>query len=198
MKSPNTSPRCRRSGRSRARGAAMVEAAVVLPVLVAFLGVGMMMHRAYADKIEQNQGIRAGALDFAAHDCENRSFQRGAKVTRGEADVARGTAERGPKEVAGAIASQKEKGPTLSGRSGRAVAEYGDHSIDNPKPSEATRGHGLRITVHGEKSETLCNDSPRGGTVDESVVKKTSDDSVGHPVNAENAESRRLTEQAKD
>lgn len=158
------STRRARATRRLGRGAALVEAAVVIPVLVALLGVGMMLSRAYSEKLEANQAIRASSLDYASHDCERSGLRGGLPATREL--LALPGRERPTPGAAGAVARELEKTtPALSGRAGHANAKYDDRVIDNPHPSNATEGFGWKLTLHGERSETLCNDVPREGSI---------------------------------
>ncbi len=151
----------------RLRGAALVEAAVVIPVLVALLGVGRMLARAYSEKLEANQAIRASSLDYASHDCERAGLRGGANTPGATRDLAALPGrERPTPGAAGAVARQLEKTtPALSGRAGHASARYAERVIDNPHPSSATGGFGWKLTLHGERAETLCNDAPREGSL---------------------------------
>ncbi len=155
--------------RNSRKGAALVEAAVVLPVLVALLGVGMMLFRAYAEKLEANQEIRAAALDFASHDCERRALLEGPAPRRdsraltgsdGRDVSALGSGVTGP-----VLREVGRSSPALSGRSGTARAEYAARTIDNPRPSQATGGFVWRLTLHAAHAETFCNDPPREGAI---------------------------------
>src|SRR5512140_2576712 len=58
--------------RSR-RGAALVEAAVVLPVLAIFLGLIMYEYNSYKQKISVQQTSRENSLYFASHGCRGNS-----------------------------------------------------------------------------------------------------------------------------
>lgn len=58
------------SKRAKSRGAALVEAAVILPTLVFFIGATVFVYRAYAVKMDKQMGTRAGALSYAVHNCE--------------------------------------------------------------------------------------------------------------------------------
>ena len=60
-----------RSKRS-ARGAAMVEAIVVMCVMLVFLGMNTWAYRAYGGKIDQMSSTRRDALYYASHSCEKR------------------------------------------------------------------------------------------------------------------------------
>lgn len=59
--------------RKRSRGAALVEAALVLPVMVMFLGMTMFVHRSYADKIDLQATTRSEILYFGSHNCEGQA-----------------------------------------------------------------------------------------------------------------------------
>lgn len=56
--------------RIRARGAAMVEAAVVIPVMVIFLGLTVFTYRGYDEKLAQQTTTRSEVLYYASHNCE--------------------------------------------------------------------------------------------------------------------------------
>jgi len=82
--------------RRRSRGAALVEAAVVLPVMVSFLGLTMFVHRSYADKIDLQATTRSEILYYASHNCEGGT--PAAVSTQGDAadpNNGQGTAETG-------------------------------------------------------------------------------------------------------
>lgn len=143
----------------------MVEAGVVLPVLVCFLGLGVMMFRGYETKITQNQAIRGRALAFAAHDCDESAMPvsvGSGSVSREETSlVAPGSSGKGgATEAERAMAARS---PAVSGRAGYAEARYADTTVRNPFPSKATEGKGLTLKVRGERSVTLCNDAPMDG-----------------------------------
>ncbi len=65
-----SSSRRKSSDRRRSRGAALVEAAVVIPVMLVFLGVIMFTNRSYEMKLDRQMGTRAGILFYASHNCE--------------------------------------------------------------------------------------------------------------------------------
>lgn len=54
----------------RTRGAALVEAAVVIPTLLVFLGLIMYVHKGYATKMDKQFGTRSGTLYYASHNCD--------------------------------------------------------------------------------------------------------------------------------
>lgn len=57
--------------RRRQRGAAMVEAIVVMGTMLVFLGMNMWAYKAYGGKIDQMNSTRRDALYFASHTCES-------------------------------------------------------------------------------------------------------------------------------
>jgi hypothetical protein len=70
MKTSDKATRLRMRARRHARGAALVEAAVVIPVMLVFVGCIMFAHRSYAAKMDKQMGARAGILYYASHNCE--------------------------------------------------------------------------------------------------------------------------------
>jgi hypothetical protein len=56
--------------RTNKRGAALVEAAVVIPSMLVFLGCIVFAHTSYSAKMDKQLGTRAGALYFASHNCD--------------------------------------------------------------------------------------------------------------------------------
>jgi Flp pilus assembly protein TadG len=60
----------KKRNRRRERGAALVEAAVVIPVMLVFLGLIMFTHRSYETKLNKQLGTRAGVLYYASHACK--------------------------------------------------------------------------------------------------------------------------------
>ena len=52
------------------RGAAMVEAAVVIPVMLVFLGLTMWVHNSYDEKLASQTSTRAQVLYYGSHNCE--------------------------------------------------------------------------------------------------------------------------------
>ena len=60
----------RSRARRATRGAALVEAAVVIPVMLVFAGLTMFSYRSYEMKVDKQMGTRAGILYYASHSCE--------------------------------------------------------------------------------------------------------------------------------
>ena len=59
--------------RSRTRGAAMVEAIVVMGTMLVFLGMNLWAYKAYGGKIDAMNSTRRDALYFASQTCEKRN-----------------------------------------------------------------------------------------------------------------------------
>ena len=59
----------RSRARRATRGAALVEAAVVIPVMLVFAGLTMFSYRSYEMKFDKQMGTRAGTLYYASHSC---------------------------------------------------------------------------------------------------------------------------------
>ena len=65
----NALNRCKRDKRTK-RGAAMVEAIVVMCTMMVFLGMNTWAFKAYGGKIDQMSSTRRDALYWASHSCE--------------------------------------------------------------------------------------------------------------------------------
>ena len=63
----------RKGSARRRRGAVMVEAALVLPVLVTFFAFGVFFHRAYSEKIRIRAEAREAAFTAASRGCPSGS-----------------------------------------------------------------------------------------------------------------------------
>ena len=74
LRSPPLARVLRRSKtRSNARGAALVEAAVAIPVMLIFLGTTMFAHASYDEKLAQQASTRSEVLYHASHSCEEQA-----------------------------------------------------------------------------------------------------------------------------
>ncbi len=71
-----------RSRRSQ-RGAALVEAAVVIPVMLVFLGVITFTHKSYSTKLDKQTTLRAATLYYASHACSGEAPAGIAVTTEG-------------------------------------------------------------------------------------------------------------------
>ena len=59
-----------KTSRAKTRGAAMIEAIVVMGTMLVFLGMTKWAFRAYGGKIDQAAASRRDALYYAAHSCD--------------------------------------------------------------------------------------------------------------------------------
>lgn len=144
--------------RSR-RGAALVEAAVAIPVMLVFLGCIMFAHRSYDVKLDKQMGTRAGILYYGSHNCDG-NVPNGLvpALQNGEADP--GVGEGGGKANQGA--------GKLGGNEGGAAQAGLDRSwnlakakpADTPVYGSAVQDRQrvpLNRTIHAE-SEVACNE----------------------------------------
>jgi hypothetical protein len=110
MKSTSKTARIDRiRARRRQRGAALVEAAVVIPVMLVFLGLTMWVHNAYDEKLASQTSTRAQVLWTGSHNCEEEApeevaTQLGTKSTGG------GGRDQGSADPGGGGAGQNEAG----------------------------------------------------------------------------------------
>ena len=150
----------RRAGR---RGAALVEAAVVIPVMLVFLGCIMFTNRSYEAKIDKQMGTRAGILFYASHNCEG-------DVPAGATPPVRETGDSGQSQ-AGAPSGAATDPNRLGGGGNTGGAAAGmDRSWNtaHAKPSDSTV-YGSAVqdrtrvfmsrTIHAE-SQVACNEKP--------------------------------------
>ncbi len=144
------------------RGAAMVEAAVVLPVLISFLGLTMMMYRGYAEKLDKNQQIRSSTLDYASHACRSQriSYSGNGSSSSGTSVGGVNPGQSNANEV---LSQNGANAATTSGFMNKAAVNYSSRTIINPKPNSASGGMGLSLKVNGATSYALCNEVPRDG-----------------------------------
>jgi hypothetical protein len=144
----------------------MVEAAVVLPVMIAMLGISMMMHQAYASKLNSNQQIRSQVLDYASHNCKSQKITySGTNSGMGGFDTGSGGTGAGADNISGGAAGAAGGGAKSSGMMAKAETNYQTKTINNPKPNTSTEGAGLTLKVNGEKSTALCNEEPEDGSI---------------------------------
>lgn len=158
------SNRIRSQQRSRQRGAALVEAAVVLPVMCAMLGLTMMMFQAYGTKLDSNQHSRSQVLDYASHWCKSQKITYSGNSSGG-GNIATGESGAGASDStsAGALAAGGG-GAKASGFMAKAEVSYAGKSINNPKPGLALKGTGIALKVNGAKSSALCIEEPQDGS----------------------------------
>lgn len=145
------------------RGAAMVEAAVVIPVMLIFLGLIVFTSRSYAKKLDKQTGTRASALYYASHNCEGDTPDSISRTTDsadpgGDSTTADTTAQKlRPTEQAGLQRSWN-----------MAKAKPQDTTINGSAVNDRQTIFFSR-TIHAE-SEVVCNekrhDEPWTGVID--------------------------------
>lgn len=62
-----------RQKRAKQRGAAMVEAIVIMTTMLVFLGMNVYAQHAYGGKIDQANSTRRDALYWASHNCDEKN-----------------------------------------------------------------------------------------------------------------------------
>jgi len=147
-----------RLGRIRARrakrGAALVEAAVVIPVMLVFLGLTMFVHNAYDEKLASQTSTRAQVLYYGSHNCEEEAPE----------DVA---TQLGTKSGGGGVAKEGGESDQGGGSAGSNEAGHLDGNVQA----------GLSKTYNVVKSH-------RDGTVAGTAVQDREKVSFSAPVQA--------------
>jgi hypothetical protein len=148
--------------RFKTRGAAMVEAAVVIPVMVSFLAVIGLMKNGYDRKIQMNQQSRSQVLDYASHNCKSQT------ITYSDTSQSQGTGlnagATGSSDSTAAGAQATVGGPSTSGIMAKAEVAYQASSVQSSRNGIKGRA-GLSLRVNGEKSVALCNEVPQDGNI---------------------------------
>lgn len=147
----------KRAGR---RGAALVEAAVVIPVMLVFLGCIMFANRSYEAKLDKQMGTRAGILYYASHNCEG-------AVPAGIMPPIRTTGDSGAEPPSGPATDPSRLGG--GGNSGGAAAgmERSWNTARAAPPDTLVYGSAvqdrtrvfLNRSIHAE-SQVACNEKP--------------------------------------
>jgi hypothetical protein len=148
MTTLTTSTKKRWNRRKKQRGAALVEAAVVLPVLAIFLGLIMYEYSSYKEKMKVQQTSRENALFFASHGCNGGNGGYGAAGYQLDID--------GNTSYQGAI----DRGPP--GADGMKGATDRSFNTAQTTMSAQASGGGRTRTVKGT-SQAYCNERPANG-----------------------------------
>lgn len=131
------------------RGAALVEAAVILPVMIGFFGVMAIAHSAGKAKLAAQHEARSSLLYYASNDCAKRmaTDQSSASSEAGEALPAGDTARND-------ALADRAAGGSFEARSSWSMAE------GSSERTATTYGR-----VHAAKSTSwaVCNESARDG-----------------------------------
>jgi Flp pilus assembly protein TadG len=140
--------------RRRQRGAAIVEAALVMPVMAVFLGLIAFTHHSYAAKIDKQAATRSGTLFYASHACTG---DMPADVTKMAVDNDVGADSK-------ADADSAKLGGSNSPGATSAVSRDGNWAKSTPPATNVTglaaSDHGL-ITLNRKisaGSEVACNE----------------------------------------
>lgn len=143
--------------RRKERGAALVEAALVLPVMVVFIGLIMFTHKSYDVKMDKQLGTRAGSLYYASHACKGDV----------PADVAPAVPDNSDANVIPAGPQDKNAGKLGRSNSGGATAAVKrGNNLVKAQPADSTVGgkavqngqtFGLTRQIHAA-SEVACNE----------------------------------------
>jgi hypothetical protein len=144
-----------RRNRRKERGAALVEAALVIPVMVVFLGLIMFTHRSYDVKMDKQLGTRAGTLYYASHACKG---EVPPDVVPSLDDADPGLGSSSATKGAGSLGGSNSPGATA------AVKRTNNLVKAQPKPTDVTgsavqngRTFGLTRPVTAA-SEVACNE----------------------------------------
>jgi len=146
--------------RAARRGAALVEAAVVIPVMLVFLGCIMFANRSYEAKLDKQMGTRAGILYYASHNCEG-------EVPAGIQPPIRTTGDTGAEPPSGPATDPSRLGG--GGNTGGAAAGMNrswntakasppDTPVYGSAVQDRTRVF-LNRDIHAE-SQVACNEKP--------------------------------------
>lgn len=148
-----------RSRRGR-RGAAMVEAAVVIPVMLVFLGLTMWIHNSYDEKLASQTSTRAQVLYNASHNCEEEvpeemSVQLGTKTSGTGNEKSSENADSAPGESTGVSKTP----PTAEGglkRSFNLVRTHRDTTVGGTAVQDRQKvAFSVPVTSN---SEVACNE----------------------------------------
>jgi hypothetical protein len=152
----------RRTSRST-RGAALVEAAVAIPVMLIFMGTTMFAHRSYDMKLAQQASTRSEVLFYASHNCEENApgemaQQLGASASSGtgkqtqEADASGGEGGKAD-QAAGKLRGSEQQGVSRSWNLTKShrQADVGNSAVEDRKKVYLTRN------IKAD-SEVACNE----------------------------------------
>lgn len=149
--------------RMKARGAAMVEAAVVIPVMISFLAVMGMMKNGYDRKIQLNQQSRSQVLDYASHNCKSQSISY-SETTQSQGAGVSTPGGTGATDDTSSGAAATVGGASSSGFMAKAEVSYQTSTVNGTRRGIKNRG-GLALRVNGAKSTALCNEEPQDGNI---------------------------------
>jgi hypothetical protein len=141
----------------RQRGAALVEAALVLPTLAIFLGLILYEYRSYREKMISQQTTRTNVLYFASHACDEQATVAAGGLSNVAATSAAYALDTAP--VSGADKVLNGNPPGGGGLRSKTQRTF------NEAQSTVTRqasGGGLTRKVTST-SRVYCNERPEDG-----------------------------------
>jgi hypothetical protein len=144
----------RKRGHHRERGAAMVEAAIVIPVMLVFIGLIMWVHKSYSVKLDKQFGTRSQVLYYASHDCEGDPGALKTETNGDDPGNANGGGGGDPLAPAGKMDPKTSAGVSRSWNLAKAKPADTDvdgRAIDDRKPVFLSR----KISAG---SEVACNE----------------------------------------
>lgn len=147
--------------RTSTRAAAMVEAAVVIPVMVSFLAVVGLMKNGYDRKVMMNQQTRSQVLDYASHNCKSQTISYSETSGSGAGGSIPTNGNTGANDSTSSGAVAQVGSPSTSGIMAKAAVNYQSSSVGSTRAG--IKGRGLALQVRGEKSTALCNEEPQDG-----------------------------------
>jgi hypothetical protein len=160
-------PKCQRTRlaaksrrRNRRRGAALVEAAVVIPVMLVFLGLTMWVHNSYDEKLASQTSTRAQVLFYGSHNCEEEvpeemSVQLGTKTSGSASSSTSDSADPAPGEGAGVSKTPPTAEEGLK-RSWNLVRTHRDTTVGGTAVQDREKvAFSVPITSN---SEVACNE----------------------------------------
>jgi hypothetical protein len=154
-----------RKKKLKRRGAALVEAALVLPTLAIFLGMTMYEYRSYREKMLAQQTTRLNAFYFASHGCEGQGASGGflGSIANGSVGNTGGFGPAGYSyDTSGSGGADKVLNNNPPGDG--AMQAKTDRSF-NQATSQVTRhatGGGFSRDLTGN-SKVFCNERPEDG-----------------------------------
>ena len=143
--------------RRNQRGAALVEAALVIPVMLVFTGLIMFTHRSYATKMDKQLGTRAGTLYYASHACKG-DIPADVVPSLDNSDPAQNLPQGAAAKNAGKIGGSNSPGATAAvKRSNNLVkAQPADSTVGG---KAVQNGQSFRLTRQiSAASEVACNE----------------------------------------
>jgi hypothetical protein len=142
--------------RRKQRGAALVEAAIVLPVLIGFLTVMVMLRAVFVEKIDGATKTRSDVLSFAGNGCEGK-FGTATRVPVLAGGLPGSSfTDKHTKKAAGSSAGTRE---ATSGILQKAMAKIDEREV------ASKNGPKWRGKVGGHASFLLCNEKAHGSGI---------------------------------